>query len=166
MEPGDLRDRLAATPTALAHLVADVSDTRLDASAAGEWPVRTVLAHLRDDEFLVMRMRLERMLSERHPVFPDFDEKAWADSRNRGRDRKQQLLGDFALQRQASLNIIESLAPADWVRTGRHEALGEFTVASWVEHWVQHDAAHIAQVEAALDETLDQVLERRFRPRS
>ncbi len=163
MEHRDLLDRLVATPRTLAHLVAEVSDARLDASAPREWPVRTILAHLRDDEYLVMRTRLERMLAERHPVFPDFDEKAWAAARNRSRDRKQQLLGDFALQRQASLNILEALEPADWVRTGRHEVYGEFSVASWVEHWAQHDAAHVAQVEAALGETLSEVLARRSR---
>lgn len=165
MEQKDLLDRLAATPKALAHLVAEAEDAQLDAAAPGEWPPRTVMAHLRDDEFLVMRMRLERMLSEDLPVFPDFDEKAWAAIRNRSRDRKQQLLGDFALQRQASLNILQALLPGDWEHTGRHETYGDFTVASWVDHWAQHDAAHIAQIEAALGETLDEVLRRRFRPR-
>lgn len=158
----DLIARLAETPRQLAHLVAEATDDQLDRAAPGEWSARTVMAHLRDDEFMVMRLRLERMLSEHEPVLTNFDEQAWAGSRNRGRDRKETLLGDFALQRQASLNILQSLQPLDWDRGGTHPEMGHFTIESWVEHWAGHDAAHIAQVETALGETLDEVLRRRF----
>jgi hypothetical protein len=160
----DLIKQLAATPSTLAHLVVEASDEQLDYAAAGEWSARTVLAHLRDDEILVMRMRCERMLSEDGPVFPDFDEKAWAASRNRSRDAKETLLGDFALQRQASLNILANLRAGDDVRPGRHAEYGGFTVRSWVEHWVEHDRAHVEQVERALGQTLAEVLDRRARP--
>ncbi len=157
----ELLKQLAATPRTLAHLVVEASDELLDTAADGEWSARTVLAHLRDDEWLVLRMRCERMLSEDGPVFPDFDEKAWEKERNRSRDRKEELLGDFALQRQASLNMLANLRPGDEERRGRHEEYGEFTVGSWITHWVEHDRTHIAQVERMLGETLTEVLERR-----
>jgi hypothetical protein len=157
----ELLKELAATPRTLAHLVVEASDELLDAAPAGEWSARTVLAHLRDDEYLVLRMRCERMLSEDGPVFPDFDEKAWAESRSRARDRKEELLGDFALQRQASLNMLANLRPGDGLRPGRHAEYGEFTVGSWVQHWAEHDRAHVAQIERMLGETLAGVLERR-----
>jgi hypothetical protein len=160
----DLIKQLAATPSTLAHLVVEASDEQLDAAAPGEWSARTVLAHLRDDEFLVLRMRCERMLSEDGPVFPDFDEKAWAAGRNQTRDRKEELLGDFALQRQASLNMLANLRPGDEHRAGRHAEYGAFTVRSWVAHWVEHDREHVEQVERALGHSLAEVLERRARP--
>ena len=160
----ELIARLADTPRKLAHLVAEATDEQLDRAAPGEWSARTIMAHLRDDEFMVMRLRLERMLAEHEPLLTNFDEKAWAESRNRTRDRKETLLGDFALQRQASLNILQSVDSADWDRGGTHPELGHYTIGSWVEHWVEHDATHIAQVEAALGETLDEVLRRRFHP--
>jgi hypothetical protein len=159
----DLVQQLAATPSTLAHLVVEASDEQLDQAPVGEWSARTILAHLRDDEFLVLRMRCERMLSEENPTFPDFDEKAWAASRNRARDRKEELLGDFALQRQASLNMLANLRPSDEHRGGRHAEYGPFTVRSWVEHWVEHDDTHVAQIERMLGETLAGVLERRAR---
>jgi hypothetical protein len=108
-------------------------------------------------------VRLERLLGETEPVLTDFDEKAWPQWRNTARDRKEQLLGDFALQRQASMNILHSLRPADWARRGRREISGPLTVRSWVEHWVHHDREHIRQIERALGETLAEVLERRMR---
>ncbi len=157
----ELLKQLAATPRTLAHLVVEASDELLDAAPDGEWSARTILAHLRDDEYLVLRMRCERMLSEDSPVFPDFDEKAWEQNRSRARDRKEELLGDFALQRQASLNMLANLKQGDEGRSGRHAEYGEFTVGSWVAHWVEHDRTHIAQVERMLGETLTEVLERR-----
>src|SRR3970040_1455536 len=101
----ELIARLADTPRKLAHLVAEATDEQLDRAAPGEWSARTIMAHLRDDEFMVMRLRLERLLAEHEPLLTNFDEKAWGQSRNRTRDRKETLLGDFALQRQASRNI-------------------------------------------------------------
>lgn len=160
----EILKQLAATPHTLAQLVVEATEQQLDHAPEGEWSPRTVLAHLRDDEYLVLRMRCERMLSETNPTFPDFDEKAWAQSRNRTRDAKHVLLADFALQRQASLNILANLRPGDLDRPGRHEEYGEFTVQSWLEHWLEHDRAHIAQIESALGHTLAQVLDRRAKP--
>lgn len=157
----DLIDALASTPRNLAHLVVEATEEELDRAPAGDWSPRTIMAHLRDDEFLVMRMRLARMLSEDGPVFPDFDEKAWAETRSRHRDRKEELLGDFALQRQASLNVLANLRPADERRPGRHEEHGEYTVGSWVKHWLDHDREHLGQLERLLGETAAQAQARR-----
>ena len=44
-------ERLAATASTLAHLVAEVQEARLQWSEdGGGWSPRTILAHLRDDE--------------------------------------------------------------------------------------------------------------------
>jgi hypothetical protein len=153
--------QLSATPRTIAHLLAEVREASLDTLFDGDWNLRTILAHLRDDESMVMRMRLVRMVAEDNPTFPDFDEQAWARNRSTARDRKEQLLGDFALQRQATMNILERLAPEQWERGGAHETSGSYTVKSWVAHWVEHDRAHVGQVEKLLGETLTDVLERR-----
>ncbi len=152
---------LHETPPIVAHLVAERDDRELDQARAGGWSARVIMAHLRDDEAMVMRMRLVRMLTEDNPLLPDFDENAWAANRNTGRDQKETLLGDFTLQRQASLNILRRLDEAHWGRQGRHEVNGAITVQSWVEHWVEHDREHITQLERALGDTMDAVLKRR-----
>ena len=162
----DTLDRLAATPKRLAHLVVEADDDTLDAAAPGQWSARTVLAHFRDVEVLANRLRLERMLAEAAPVFANFDEDAWAIDRNRSRDQKAQLLGDFALQRQASLAIFTGLRPQDWERTGSHPSRGAFTVLSWLDAWLDHDRGHLEQLERLLRVTVDEVLKRRFHPRA
>lgn len=157
-------DRLARTPRELAHLVAEADDARLDAAPPGEWSARIILAHFRDCEMLCEGLRLARMLAEVDPELADFDETAWAASRNRARDRKENLLGDFALHRQATLNLLAGLRPGDWERTGHHPTRGPFTVRTWTQAIADHDTAHLAQLENVLGETLDDVLRRRFHP--
>ena len=152
---------LAATPGLLAHLVAEASDAVLDASAPGTWSARTLLAHFRDDEYLCMRVALERMLAEDVPTLRFIDGAEWEPGRRRSRDRKEWLLGDFALQRQASLAILRSLEPSDWERSGETAANGSFTLAAFVSAWARHDAEHIASLESALGETLADVKQRR-----
>jgi hypothetical protein len=156
-------ERLAATPRILAHLVAEAPAERLDAAPAGEWSARTILAHFRDDEFLCTRVALERMLAEDLPVLNFIDGAAWEPGRNRERERKEWLLADFALQRQASIGILRALRPADWQRRATRPGQGELTIAELAALWVRHDAEHIAQLEWALGETLEEVRARRAR---
>ncbi len=160
-----LLDSLAATPKKVAHLVAEAGDARLDAVAPGEWSARTVLAHFRDVESLTNMLRVLRMLAEDGPALADFDELAWSESRNRSRERKEQLLGDFALQRQALITLLGGLRTSDWARTGAHPYRGGFTVRTWAEAISEHDVAHLSQLEGVLGETLDDVLQRRYHPR-
>jgi len=155
-------DRLLATPKVLAHLVVEASDAELDAEPApGEWPARLILAHLRDDEFLCMRPALERALGEENPEILLLDGADWVARRNATRDRKDHILGDFALQRQASVAILRSLRDEDWARTLRHPRHGEFTVSRLTDIWLAHSDEHVAQVERALGETLAEVQARR-----
>lgn len=150
MTPAEVIDRLAATPKTLARLVAEASDERLDAAPAGEWPARTILAHLRDNESLVGRLRIERMLAEDNPEFVLVEPEPWAVGRSRERDRKQLLLADFALHRQATVTLLRSLRPEEWARTGRHPLRGRVTIEDWARTWLEHDANHIAQLESVL----------------
>lgn len=156
----DAIDRLAATPKVLAHLVAEADDATLDRAVPGEWSARTLLAHFRDDEYLCMRVALERMLAEDVPSVRFLEGHEWEPGRNRTRDRKEVLLGGFALQRQASLDILNGLRPEDLERRGR-SGLSEFTLAQFLESWAGHDAEHIAQLERALGTTYEEVYSRR-----
>ena len=145
-----LLEGLAATPDRVEVLVRDSDDMALDADAEGEWSARTVLAHLRDDEFMVMRSRLVRMTVEDHPTLAPFDEKAWAASRWKGRDTVDELLADFRLQREVTMMTLRRLEDDDWRRTGLQPEYGAFDVHWWVEHWLEHDETHIAQIGSAL----------------
>ncbi len=156
-------DRLSETPKALAHLVAELSDEALDAAAAGEWSPRTILAHLRDDEYLCARPWIARALVEDNPRVQGIGGDAWEATRNRSRDRKEWLLADFALQRQASISILRMLRPDDWNRTIDRGERGLLTISAHLDSWLEHDAVHVAQLERAVGETLEEVRARRAR---
>ncbi len=145
-----LLEGLAATHGRLQAAVRDADDGALDAAPEGEWSARTVLAHLRDDEFMVMRLRLERMTVEDHPTLAPFDELAWAASRWQGRDTVDELLADFRLQREVTMMILRRLEGDDWKRTGLQPEYGVFDVHWWVEQGLKHDETHLAQISAAL----------------
>ena len=154
---------MAGTPSALAHMVAEADDAQLDATAPGAWSARTILAHFRDDEFLCMRVVLERALAEDVPTVQFIEGHDWEPDRNRSRDRKEWLLADFALQRQATLGILRMLRPGDWERCAKREDGQEFTIGQFLGAWAKHDAEHLAQLETALGETLADVRSRRAR---
>ena len=163
MYTSGLIDRLAATPRTLAILAVEATEEAMDTALPGGWTPRTVIAHFRDDEYLCMRAALERMLAEDDPEVRFIEGEDWEPGRNRTRDRRDQLLADFALQRQASVSILRMLRPEDWRRPGHMPGMPPFTVESFVRGWVRHDDEHVAQLEAALGTTLDEVLERRSR---
>ncbi len=153
---------MAETPGTLAHLVAEAADVVLDARPAdGGWSARTVMAHLRDDEYLCMRVALERALAEEMPEVRFIEGADWEPGRNRTRERREWLLADFALQRQASISILRALRPEEWDRPMSNEHAGTFTISRLVDAWVRHDAEHIAQMEGLVGETVREVLARR-----
>ncbi len=145
----DLVAILEATPSILEGIVTAGGDAQFDKAWLGEWTPRTVLAHLRDAEFLVMRLRVERLLSEERPMLMPFDEAAWTANRWTGRDALEELLADFREQRAASVQILRRLED-QWEHPGYQPEMGEVTIRSWTEHWVEHDQEHINQLRAGL----------------
>ena len=141
---------LATTPETLEAMLLAASETSIDTAVPGEWSARVVTAHLRDDEFMVMRLRLERMLVEDAPTLVPFDEGVWAASRWTGRDAVGDLVADLRMQRAASLHILTRLSEAEWGRLGTQPEIDTFDIHWWVEHWVEHDVNHLNQVAASL----------------
>jgi hypothetical protein len=150
MDRSVLIHALSTTPGRLAALLQELNDARTDAAPPGEWSVRTVAAHLRDDEFLVTRLRVERMLAEDHPALVPFDEQRWAETRSRDREALHQIAEDFAAQRAATLNILRRLDDEAWRRPGTQPEIGTFDVHHWVEHIHEHDENHLAQIATLL----------------
>lgn len=155
--------QLVATPSKLAHLTVEATDEALNAAPEGEWSARTVLAHLRDAEMLEFRVGLERLLAEPDPALYFLPPDEWERDRNRERDEKSVLLSDFALQRQASVNLIATMREPDWERTAPGPRGEAITIAQFVQIWAGHDAAHLGQLEELLGETVDGARERRAR---
>lgn len=138
---------LERTPDTLTGLVADQGDAALDFHPTPtDWSIREILAHLVDDESYVMRLRLERLVKEDHPRLTEHNEQHWFAQRNTTRDAADLLLSDFRLQRAASIQLLRSLRPVDWERSGYQPEYGVLTVANWLDRWVDHDQTHLQQI--------------------
>jgi DinB superfamily len=142
---------LQQTQPELERLTASISDVELDFYPTSEdWSIREILAHLVDDEMYVMRTRFERMMKEDRPDLAPHDEKYWYANRNKTRDRLEELLSDFAIQRAASLAMINMLRESDCTREGYQPEYGHFTAEQWLASWAEHDTVHLRQIERNL----------------
>lgn len=147
----DLVNDLTQTTPTLTKLTAALSDAALDfRPMPSDWTIREILAHLVDDEMYVNRLRLERIIKEDNPNLTPHDEKKWYADRNTSRDGRDVLLADFALQRQASLMMINMLRESDWARMGFQPEYGQFSAEGWLSYWVKHDVVHLEQIEGNL----------------
>jgi uncharacterized damage-inducible protein DinB len=143
---------LEQTHASLVRLTRKLSDEALDFRPSPmDWSIREILAHLVDDEMYVNRLRLERIVKEDKPHLAPHDEKKWYANRNTTRDRRNELLADFALQREASLRMIKMLREADWARMGFQPEYGEFSAEGWLFYWAQHDIVHLEQIGSNID---------------
>lgn len=148
--PADLIEELRLMPMSLSSVTRGASNDQLDRPSEYSPCAREILAHLRDSEFMVMRLRVERILAEDVPVLAPFDEEAWAATRWRGRDSLSNLLEDFQVQRRASIDILERLTEAQWMRETKQIEIGVFDLLWWVEHWASRDREHLAQLHRLL----------------
>jgi DinB superfamily len=148
---------LEQTPPALVGLTSWLSEQALDFRPGHDaWSIREILAHLVDDEMYVMRTRLERFVAEEQPLLAPHDEKQWYANRNTSRDQIAELLGDFALQRAASVGIMKMLRESDWQRRGEQPEYGIFSAEEWLTKWVAHDQTHLRQIEDNVQEYQNQ----------
>ncbi|MDQ2966124.1 MAG: DinB family protein, partial [Chloroflexota bacterium] len=51
--------------------------------------------------------------------------------------------------RASSLELLESLTPAEWSRSGRHSESGAYSVDDWLRIYANHSADHAEQIRRA-----------------
>ncbi len=147
----EYRDRLIER---LETIVSDIADS-VAAIPADRWhtPARAglrsphaLLAQLRDMEGNVYLVRLQRLLAETDPVFEPFSPPNWHTDYYDPSEAMTQLLADYAGLREAELQILRSLKPADWSRTGRHATLGLRTMQWWVERMLEYSTERLLEL--------------------
>ncbi len=61
-----------------------------------------------------------------------------------------ELVSEFSRLRAASLELLDTVRPADLARRVRHQDLGPVTLEQMLNEWAAHDLMHIVQAEQAL----------------
>jgi len=144
----DLPDRLARIPERISRAVATWSKAELQApSVGGNWSAATILAHLRASDD-ILTPSIYAMLVRDNPPLPAYDDRRWAEVAGYERADFRASLTAFTLRRAELVATLRRLAPADWQRTGLHEAHGPISLLQVVTHLVEHEEEHCRQLEA------------------
>ena len=132
----------------LEDALARITDAELDRpQASGEWTARQVVHHLADSESMAY-VRLRRLLAENDPIIHGYDEPEWARRLHYDRPVASSVAVVGAV-RAASLQLLESLTPAEWARTGTHNESGPYSVERWLEIYAGHTHDHADQIRRA-----------------
>jgi len=113
--------------------------------AAGEWSATECLIHLLDTEH-IFPARVQALLTGQ--AIPAFDPDTQGTKVTTSSPEK--LASEFASLRQASLAVLERVAPQDFNRTAEHSELGTVTLGQLLHEWAAHDLNHTIQAERAI----------------
>jgi len=113
-------------------------------SAPDRWSITMILAHLRDVEIAGFRSRFHAMLEQEKPFLPSYDQLALFQKSTSFHGPAE--LAAFERERKVTLDWLKKLPPEAAGRTGRHQQLGEISVAELLNEFAFHDLGHIRQV--------------------
>jgi hypothetical protein len=141
-------ERFASGADDVVDAVAGATDEELDRRPpSGEWTAREVVHHVADSETMAY-IRLRRLIAEDDPLIHGYDEPEWARRLHYDRPIETSLAVVQAV-RAASLELLRSLTPAEWSRTGTHSESGAYSVARWLAIYAEHSHEHADQIRRA-----------------
>ena len=148
MERSQLLDRYRGGFAAVEDALAGITDEELDRPGPdGGWSAREVAHHLADSEATAF-VRLRRLIAEDEPAIIGYDEPEYA-----RRLHYERPIGSsvavLAAVRAASLELLDSLTPAEWDRRGTHTESGPYSVDDWLRIYANHSHDHAAQIREA-----------------
>lgn len=147
---GDPLETQAQAPDLLTALIANIPLEQLTTRSSPEkWSVGEILAHLAEDE-IATAWRYRQMVEQSGIALAGFDQDLWARLGNYGARLPEESLALFRLLRNANLQFLKGLTPAQWDCSGIHAERGRITVRELATHMVGHDANHIDQIRSIL----------------
>ncbi|MBI3539912.1 MAG: DinB family protein [Candidatus Eisenbacteria bacterium] len=148
-----LLDALGETPRWVGSRLAAHDDARWRLRPGeGRWSAHEVMCHLRDADRDVFTIRLERLLTDRHPAFARADLSGESRVRGWAGEAPEATLREWTALRAMLVARLAGLTPVEWARMGSHEALGPYGVREMVRGWAEHDLGHRRQMAEALGE--------------
>jgi hypothetical protein len=142
-----LLDRYATGFAEVADALDGADDESLDRHGPAGWSARMVVHHLADSESMAY-IRLRRLIAEDEPLLPDYDEAEW--SRRLHYDRPiETSLEVLQAVRGSSEQLLRTLTPAEWARSGTHSDAGPYSVDRWLDIYTRHSPDHADQIRRA-----------------
>lgn len=133
---------------AVAEALLKITPEELDARAgAGRWNTREIVHHLADSE-MAAAVRLRLLLTQDRPAIQAYDQDAFA--ARLYYDRPHEMSLDlFRCARASTVEILDRLTPAEWLREGTHSEAGRFGVHEWLRVYAEHAHKHARQIRVA-----------------
>ncbi len=143
-----LLDRFRLGYDAVEGVLAGIADAQLDRRpSSGGWTPREVVHHLADSEATAY-VRLRRLIAEDGPTIQGYDEPEYARRLHYDRPIGPSLAVLRAV-RAASLQLLETLTPDEWDRSGTHTESGRYSVDDWLSIYARHAHDHAEQIRQA-----------------
>lgn len=134
---------LASAIGELEDIITPLNEGQLaQAPRPGEWSIRDAILHLLVSEELLSG-RLKKILAEDNPDL--IAVAAWDLDENRTMSTRL-ILNRFRISRQATINLLAEIHPADWWRTAYHEEFGTVTLLEQVSYFAKHERDHWRQI--------------------
>ena len=110
------------------------------------WSAHQVIFHLQDVGENVYIPRLNQILEQSNPVFPDFDTTHRMETHYDPLTPRKELLDDFKSQCDQTVDLLEGLSDEDWNRPGTHISLGTHSLSWWADRMLAHIEEHLSQL--------------------
>jgi hypothetical protein len=157
--PEELRgaaiETLAATPAALAALVAGLPAALLEQPADGDWSPHDVAAHLLLTNRIGALARIRAVVAEDEPALLNRDEDEELRSSGLREWPLAKIVAEFATRRAEDVAWLRGLDAAAFARAGHHSAAGRVTAEEFLFHGAYHDTVHLAQLARMIGAAFD-----------
>jgi hypothetical protein len=133
---------------AIADALLAITPEELDARPGpGRWTAREIVHHLADSE-MTSALRLRRLLAEDRPAIQGYDQEEFA--RRLYYDRPHEAsLELFRAVRASTVELLDRLTEAQWLREGTHSESGAYSVETWLRIYSEHAHRHARQIKEA-----------------
>jgi len=142
---------LRSTPAAISALSENLTPEEWAVQPGEEhWNLTEIACHLRDAELEVNLPRLQQFMTEEDPFLAGVDTDRWAVERKYAAQDGLAALRAFVAARARSLELLQTLSAAAWLRTARHAIFGPTTLQEIVSIIASHDRLHVQQFKQVL----------------
>jgi 1,2-phenylacetyl-CoA epoxidase catalytic subunit len=114
--------------------------------APDRWTIHEIINHITDSE-ANSYVRCRRFIAEPGEHLMAYDENQWAKILNYPSLSTDLALELFRWLRQASYELIQTIAEKVWKHEAYHPEIGTMTLNDWLEIYERHVRDHIAQME-------------------
>jgi len=151
MDPKTMSRTLGRSGAAFAALLDGVTDEIMrKRPAPGCWTPLEILCHLVDEERDDFGARLKSVLDDPTAEWPPIDPEGWVAERNYAERQPGPVLGEFLVERAATVAWLGSLEADSLDRSYHHPKLGDLSAGDLVAAWTAHDLLHLRQLATTL----------------